>query len=326
MSYVVLPSGRITVTLPPSAVICKFCGTWVNARVALPPPVSMPTSAEAMPLASTLPPSVDIWKLPVRPLTVISPPPVSTRVVPVPDQSSASTLPPSVAIWRVPVSPLAVRSPPPESSCRLPARLVAFTSPPAADSDTPLEKPDAVMLPPLLHTVTAVRAGTSREALIAQLVLIPLQSMPMLAPVGVMLSLMPGRMRPYWTVPVSRAAARGLLQRDVAGVDVHRHLAVLHRDRVTERIAPPGHGRDQAEAGPADQGQGHRHADREGHPAARRHEQGPQRAAGSGRRDRGLAGGGHEGHRDTPFIRCRGSAARRGRDDGRGRRAPVRVW
>ena len=42
-------------------------------------------------------------------------------------------------------------------------------------------------------------------ALIPQLVLIPLQFMPMLAPVGVMLSLMPGRMRPYWTVPVSRA-------------------------------------------------------------------------------------------------------------------------
>src|SRR5580693_2445051 len=122
------------------------------------------------------------------------------------------------------------------------------------------------------------------------------------------------------------AAARGLLQRDVTGVDVHRHLAVLHGDRVTERIAPPGDGGDEVEAGPADQGQGHRHADRQGHPAAGRHEQGPQRAAGFGRGDRGLAGGGHKGHRDTPFIRCRGSAARRARDGGRGRRAPVRVW
>ena len=69
----------------------------------------------------------------------------------------------------------------------------------------PLEKSAAAMLPPLLHTVTAVRAGTSRVALIPQPVFIPLQFMPMLAPVGVVLSLMPGRMRPYWTIPVSCA-------------------------------------------------------------------------------------------------------------------------
>ena len=59
--------------------------------------------------------------------------------------------------------------------------------------------------PPLLHTVTAVCAGTSRVPLIPQSVLIPSQVMLTLAPFGVTLSLMPGRMRPYWTVPVSSA-------------------------------------------------------------------------------------------------------------------------
>ena len=101
----VSPGGRITVTLPPSAVIIRLCGTWVNARVTSPPPESMLTALEATPLASTLPPSVGSWTPPlrplaVRPLAVKSPPPVSSRMVPVPvsAQLPALTLPPSVAI------------------------------------------------------------------------------------------------------------------------------------------------------------------------------------------------------------------------------------
>src|SRR6516225_4892452 len=98
-----------------------------------------------------------------------SPPPVSSRVVPLPFQLPPLTLPPWVVTERVPVSPLPVRSPPPVSSCRLPDRLLTFTLPPTVDSVMPSEKPDAVTSPPLLHSVTPVCAGTSRLALTPQL-------------------------------------------------------------------------------------------------------------------------------------------------------------
>src|SRR5262249_40855976 len=146
------------------------------------------------------------WKSPVRPLTVASPPPVSSRVVPVPAQLPPFTLPPSVSNCRAPLSPLAVRSPPPVSTCKRPARLATFTLPPAADRVTPLEKPDAVRSPPLLDNVTWVCAGTSRLALTPQSpLMLALQFRLTLALVDVVDSLMLGRTRPYRTVPVSRA-------------------------------------------------------------------------------------------------------------------------
>src|SRR5262249_6438146 len=116
MSYLVVPGGRMTVTLPPSAGMVRVCGTWGNVRGKAPAPGCMATTGEVTPLASTLPPTVESWRSPVRPLALRSPPPVSTRVVPVPAQLSALTLPPSVSTWRAPVSPLALRSPPPVSS------------------------------------------------------------------------------------------------------------------------------------------------------------------------------------------------------------------
>src|SRR5580693_10416894 len=65
MSYLVSPGGRITLILPPWAVIRRLRGTWLNARVTSPPPDAMVTCCELTALALTLPPSVENWRLPV---------------------------------------------------------------------------------------------------------------------------------------------------------------------------------------------------------------------------------------------------------------------
>src|SRR5206468_654104 len=62
-------------------------------------------------------------------------------------------------------------------------------------------------------------------------------------------------------------------QDDVGAVQVGREAAVLERDGGVHREARLAQGGDEAEAGPADEGEGDRHADGQGEPAPRRHAQ-----------------------------------------------------
>src|SRR5579863_8695571 len=208
MSYFVLPPGRTTLMLPPRAEICRFFGATVKIRVTSPPPDWTFTSAEVSDSASTSPPIAVTWRLPVRPMAVRLPPPVSTWVGPL--TLPIGTSPPIAVTWRLPDSPLPDRSPPPVFSTSVPARSLAVTFPPWAHRLMLLLNPDAEMLAPLLHKVTAVRAGTARLALIPQSPLpTASQFTPMVAPPAVVFSLILGRTRPYWTIPLSRAVLPG---------------------------------------------------------------------------------------------------------------------
>ena len=101
----------------------------------------------------------------------------------------------------MPPRSLAVTLPPPVDSVGVAAEPETATSPPALSSVTSLWMPLTCMLPPSLVRLTAVSSGTSRVALSPQLPVGRRQSRWTPAPFIVRR----GRMRLYWTVPVSRA-------------------------------------------------------------------------------------------------------------------------